>query len=256
MPIIGTLPNNIQDGQVADAVPVMADFNFIVNQVNANAQPLNTPQAGTLLNIQVSQVSGTYTATVGTNSVIVVLVGGGGAGGGSTATNAGQISVGAGGNSGAMAIGRLVSGFSGQSYTIGAGGTPTTGGGGGNGGASTFLTLTAPGGAGGNLSSAVVTSSTAAASPTGTGSNATGGFLGTGPALGGTSLFVQNQAALVGVGGDSPLGGGGGNGVFQGLGGNGRTAGAGGGGCANGPSQGSIAGGAGFAGIIIFYEYS
>jgi hypothetical protein len=45
MAIIGTLPNNIQNGQLADAVPVMADFNFIVNQVNANASPLGTLDA-------------------------------------------------------------------------------------------------------------------------------------------------------------------------------------------------------------------
>jgi hypothetical protein len=37
MSIIGTLPNNIQNGQLEDATPVMANFNFIVNQVNANA---------------------------------------------------------------------------------------------------------------------------------------------------------------------------------------------------------------------------
>lgn len=42
MPIIGTLPNNIQNGQAVDANPVMADFNYIVNQVNANANPLGT----------------------------------------------------------------------------------------------------------------------------------------------------------------------------------------------------------------------
>src|ERR1700676_531708 len=42
MPIIGTLPNNIQNGQTVDATPVMADFNFIVNQVNANGNPLGT----------------------------------------------------------------------------------------------------------------------------------------------------------------------------------------------------------------------
>ena len=43
--IIGTLPNNIQNGQTADAVPLMADLNWIVNQVNSNAAPLsNTPQ--------------------------------------------------------------------------------------------------------------------------------------------------------------------------------------------------------------------
>lgn len=47
MAIIGTLPNNIQNGQLADAVPVMADFNFIVNQVNANATPIGTLTAPT-----------------------------------------------------------------------------------------------------------------------------------------------------------------------------------------------------------------
>jgi hypothetical protein len=52
MPIIGTLPNNIQNGQAVDANPVMADFNFIVNQVNANANP-----------------SGTLTAPSGTRAV-------------------------------------------------------------------------------------------------------------------------------------------------------------------------------------------
>lgn len=39
--IIGTLPNNIQNGQTADAVPLMADLNWIVNQINANAAPLS-----------------------------------------------------------------------------------------------------------------------------------------------------------------------------------------------------------------------
>jgi hypothetical protein len=42
MPIIGTLPNNIQNGQAVDATPVMADFNFIINQVNANGNPIGT----------------------------------------------------------------------------------------------------------------------------------------------------------------------------------------------------------------------
>jgi hypothetical protein len=38
--IIGPLPNIILDGQLIDAVPVMNDFNWIVNQVNANVPPL------------------------------------------------------------------------------------------------------------------------------------------------------------------------------------------------------------------------
>jgi hypothetical protein len=36
MAIINPLPNNIVDGTTADAVPVMANFNWIVSQVNAN----------------------------------------------------------------------------------------------------------------------------------------------------------------------------------------------------------------------------
>ena len=37
MPIIGSLPYKIQNGDSVDAIPVMADFNFIVAQINANA---------------------------------------------------------------------------------------------------------------------------------------------------------------------------------------------------------------------------
>jgi|SRR6516164_2805653 hypothetical protein len=47
MPIIGTLPNIIQNGQVVDANPVMADLNYIVNQVNANGNPAGTLTAPT-----------------------------------------------------------------------------------------------------------------------------------------------------------------------------------------------------------------
>lgn len=42
MPIIGNLPNNLTNGTTADASQVMADFNYIVNQVNANANPTGT----------------------------------------------------------------------------------------------------------------------------------------------------------------------------------------------------------------------
>lgn len=38
--IVGALPNNIQNGQLEDAVPVMANLTWIVNQVNANATPV------------------------------------------------------------------------------------------------------------------------------------------------------------------------------------------------------------------------
>jgi hypothetical protein len=37
MSIINPLPYNIQNGQAVDAVPIMANFNQIVNDINANA---------------------------------------------------------------------------------------------------------------------------------------------------------------------------------------------------------------------------
>ena len=40
MAIVGTLPVYLVNGTVADATQVMADLLFIVQQVNANAQPL------------------------------------------------------------------------------------------------------------------------------------------------------------------------------------------------------------------------
>ena len=39
--IIGSLPDNIANGQVMDAGPLMANFNWLMNQVNANAASLS-----------------------------------------------------------------------------------------------------------------------------------------------------------------------------------------------------------------------
>lgn len=47
MAIIGTLPITLTNGSTADATQVMSDFNFIVNQVNANATALGTLTAPT-----------------------------------------------------------------------------------------------------------------------------------------------------------------------------------------------------------------
>jgi hypothetical protein len=41
MAIIGALPVNLTDGTTADASQVMADFNYIANQVNAGAMPIS-----------------------------------------------------------------------------------------------------------------------------------------------------------------------------------------------------------------------
>jgi hypothetical protein len=42
MPIIGSLPYNLQDGTTGDASQVTANMNAIVNGVNANANPFGT----------------------------------------------------------------------------------------------------------------------------------------------------------------------------------------------------------------------
>ncbi|KVD26401.1 tail fiber domain-containing protein [Burkholderia ubonensis] len=52
--IIGNLPNNLANGTTADASQVMADLNFIVNQVNANALA-NTVQALTLQQLTLNE---------------------------------------------------------------------------------------------------------------------------------------------------------------------------------------------------------
>lgn len=230
--------------------------NTVAAELRGFLTATSTPFPGTVLGVRAFSSTQVYTPTTGTNAVLVFLVGAGGAGGGSTATNAAQISVGAGGNSGSLCISRITAGFSGQTITIGAGSAGIAGAGGPNGGNSTFMAMVAAGGSGGNLSGAVAVGSCASAAPLGVLLASGGTVLNSATGAGTSSLFVQNQAALVGQGGGSPLGGGGGAGIFQGTGAAGATPGAAGGGTANGPSQPSIAGGQGANGYCIIYEYS
>lgn len=60
MAIIGPLPNILQDGTPADAVPVMADFNWIVAQVNLNA--VGTPALASYALLNSPTFTGTPTA--------------------------------------------------------------------------------------------------------------------------------------------------------------------------------------------------
>jgi hypothetical protein len=60
MAIIGNFPFIILDGQPVDAPPVMADFNWIRNQVNANVPALIPSLAGTI--VYVGTVGGTGNA--------------------------------------------------------------------------------------------------------------------------------------------------------------------------------------------------
>lgn len=85
MPIIGTLPNNIQNGQTVDATPVMADFNFIVNQVNANANPTGTLTAPsgtrTVFHQAAAPLGWTQDATITNHTIQIVGTAGGSTGG-------------------------------------------------------------------------------------------------------------------------------------------------------------------------------
>ena len=88
MAIIGTLPNNIQNGQLGDAVPVMADFNFIVSEVNANASPLGSLSApsGTrmVFNQATAPLGWTQDASAALSDTALRLVNGSGGGTGGT----------------------------------------------------------------------------------------------------------------------------------------------------------------------------
>ncbi|KVN55394.1 hypothetical protein WT13_23565 [Burkholderia anthina] len=71
MSIIGNLPNTLSNGTTADATQVMADFNYIVNQVNANAQPL-LPAAPSFSGLTVTGLS--VTLGSGQNNEIDLIV--------------------------------------------------------------------------------------------------------------------------------------------------------------------------------------
>lgn len=276
--IIGTLPASLQNGTTADASQVMADLNYIVNQVNANAQANGAFSPGSLVNIQVFSASGTYTPTTGANKAIIEAVGGGGAGGGAVGqTNTFQ--VGSGGWSGGYLkcfISNGLQGYSGTAVTIGAGGTGVAASSGNPGADTTFgSVLTARGGAQG-----VGASSSAINAPP-----FNGGILNNSSSLiilinrngeiGTAGFWTNNSGAAIygwgGKGGNSPFGSGGTGDFMAGVGSGSPTgftaghagfgAGAGGGGAAyfvnnGGSGYGNQAGWAGSAGLLIAYEYA
>jgi hypothetical protein len=75
MAIIGTLPNIIVAGQPVSAAPVMADFNYIVSQVNANAQPLGSGGEWITESNPVAFVSATSFKVTGVNVTATYSVG-------------------------------------------------------------------------------------------------------------------------------------------------------------------------------------
>ncbi len=127
MTIIGTLPVILQNGTTADASQVMSDFNFIVNQVNANALATSFVAPGSILAIQTFNNSGTYTPNANASKALVLLQGAGGAGAGTGSPGVGSVFLGTGGNAGAFGVLWITAGLTTTTVTIGAGGTGVVG---------------------------------------------------------------------------------------------------------------------------------
>lgn len=265
MGIIGTLPVQLANGTIADASQVMADLNFIANQVNANAQPAGSYllpgfiSPGSLVNIQVFTASATYTPIANATKAIIEMVGAGGAGGGAAATGSSQYSVGSGGCGGAYFKLWIPSGlqtYSGISLTVGAGGAGVSGANGNAGGNTLFgaagAFATAVGGAGGIAGAANglgIDLILSAVAPTPVSGSATtlAVLSATNGRVGDASMCSLN-GNVIGNGGDSALGMGGHLGVGNGFG----SAGSGAQVFAN---SGAAAGFAGANGLIIIYEF-
>ena len=67
MAIVGALPVRLLNNTLADAIQVMLDFDWLVSQINANAQPIG------------GSGSGTVTNTGGALTANAVVIGNGGA---------------------------------------------------------------------------------------------------------------------------------------------------------------------------------
>jgi hypothetical protein len=256
MAIIGNLPVILQNGTVADANQVMSDFNFIVNQVNANAAPLTQfITGGQLLAVQVFTVSGTYTPTLGTSRAYIKVLGGGGAGGGAAATTAGQFAVGGGGGAGGYAEGLIISPTSGA-ILIGTGGVGVAGAAGGNGSPTGFQGIVVANGGLGGLASTATTSPNALGGSGGS-VGTPGSILNLQGANGGSAFgYVTGVIGMTGFGANSMYGGGGINQTNANVSGTNATLfGAGGSGAFNGASQAARAGGQGSAGVLIVFDY-
>jgi hypothetical protein len=200
-------------------------------------------QPGRLLNVQIFSTPGTstYTPTPGTNSVEVEVQGAGGASSGSPATLSGQASSGGGGGAGAWAWKRILSGFSGVTVTVGAGGAPAAGAAGGNGGASSFGALVAANGGGGGGPAGPTTSTATFNASSGAGGSAgVSGAINTAGSQGyqavtisGAFVFFPYLPSRYGI-----------------------TFGSGGNPTANAASTAATTGGAGGGGIVIVREYT
>jgi hypothetical protein len=214
-----------------------------------------TAYGGRLLFVRYLAASATYFPVSGTNMIEVELVGGGGAGGGAIGPGAGNVSAGAGGGGGGWGRKLITSGFSGVSYTIGAGGTGVLGAAGNNGGATSFGGfITASGGIGGTLGSPLP-STTNSLNGQGDGGSCSGGDLNVIGYAGDAGFYANIPVS--GKGGGSPYGDGAPYVSFVNSGLNAVNYGSAGSGASlQPPFSANAAGGRGASGLIIVREYS
>lgn len=287
MAIIGTLPVTLQNGTIADATQVMADFNFIVNAVNSGALAssalaaamLANPALGSLIEIQEITASAAYVPNPNANAAILDFIPAGGAGGGTPSSGSGGQSAAGGGAAGNFLrvwIPASLQTYSGTAITIGAAGAGVAGAQGGNGGNITFGSIiTAYGGVGGSpgfqiagpiggaaVSFLLATSSINTNAPTITAPPITTtklvGILGAagGDGFGSSTAFGFTRAGDGGS--NSPFGSGGYGtriGSFGSAGTAGSGYGAGGGGAAVSGTSVALAGFSGAPGVVIAYHF-
>lgn len=260
MPIINpTLPYILTNGTLADATQVMADFESIISQVNANAVEVGSILSGSLVNLQFLSSSTTYNPSANATKALVFGQGAGAAGGGTEATSSQNVAAGSGGTSGTQALLFIASGLTSQTVTCGAGGTGVSGAAGGNGGSSSFGGyLTLPGGIGGYVGvpgGGSLTANVSASPPA----------LPAAPSGSGNIIFsTQGRTGLAGIALLNPLGGGGGNSWFGAGGVGGQSGagsaatgfGAGGAGSAQTISEGASAGYAGTGAAFLVLEFA
>lgn len=224
--------------------------------------------SGGLIGVRVFTATGagTYTPTVGTNSIVIELVGAGGGGSAIATPGSGNASHGQGGGAGAWLRKRLTADFSGASYSVGAKGTGGAAGAnnGTAGGNTTFTntagsptTYTAAGGSLGGRNTAVAPAQLAGVS----GGAATNGDVGVSGAPSSTAYATSTAFSVGSKGGDSRYGVGGAAGIV--LANSASTAGvaatgygAGGSGAQGTGVASAAAGGNGADGLIIIWEYN
>ncbi|VWC14106.1 Tail fiber protein [Burkholderia lata] len=200
--------------------------------------------------------AGTFTAQTLTNMVDVEAVGGGGGGGGSATAGSSQVCAGSGGASGAYGRSLFTSGFSGQTITVGSGGSSSVASSGIAGTTTSFGSLlTCPGGPGGlGGGSLFATSVSFINVGAANASYATGANVTSSANQGGVAIYAAGNGGIQAAnGGSNPLGSGG-TGVVNAANFAPPGYGSGGGGNASTNSTGQ-AGGSGANGAVIVREY-